>query len=92
VDISTKFDIGDTAYFNTDAADGNMIPMIVEKIETSTANPNFSEILYTLGSNAKFAKSQGYEGDLLTYAEAVIIAEAALENDIDELQDRIDDL
>jgi len=92
VDISTKFDVGDIAYLAVDARAGKMISLIVEKIEVETMNPSYSKILYTIGSNEKFAKSQAYEGDLLTYAEASVIAEAELEDQIDQIQDEIDNI
>ncbi len=92
MNITTKFDIGDVAYFADDARNGKMIKVIIEIIETTSINPNNTAILYQVGSNAKFAKSQAYESDLLTYAEAVIIAGADLGDQINQLQGEINNL
>lgn len=92
MNISTKFDLGDTVYPNSKAIDGILLPSIVEKIKIEVETNEITVISYQISNNQLFQNEYYYESDLKTYNEAKEIAETELESEKEAIQTRIDNL
>jgi len=92
LDLTTKFNLGDTVYLVADANLGKMISMIVEKIEIEIETTNVVSMIYQVSSSEKFHNSKYYENELETYANAKTIAENELTKQKNELQYAINNL
>lgn len=92
MEITTKFNLADIVYLKLDVHQGNMVPLIVEKITTTVETTEIISTLYQISNTEKFHNENAYEQDLYTYAEAQSIALAALNDEKAEIQYKIDHL
>ena len=84
--ITTLFNLGDVLYLITDANEGNLIPVIVEKIFVTVETTVLTVIRYQVSSNEKFHNTTYYENELETYENAKNRAESVLDAQITQLE------
>lgn len=90
MNITTKFNIGDTVYYEVDAEAGNLFPMIVTTITVEVETPDAMIITYHVRSNQKMAGTGFDETELLTLNEAKTAAVANLTTEKNAIQAQID--
>ena len=93
MNITTSFNLADTAYIIAEAIKGNLMPVIIEKIKVKVETLENILITYQVSNTDLYHNTEFEEADLISsYEDAKALAESALEDEILEIQNRIDNL
>lgn len=90
MEIITKFNLGDTAYSIKHASEGNLIPLIIEKINITVETSEIIIIEYQVSSTNLFHNTIFGEDQLGTCDEVVSLAQDEIQTQIDQLQTKLD--
>jgi hypothetical protein len=92
MEINTKFSLGDVAYPKYLASQGEVVPVIVDKITISVESTQIIVIVYRVANNGLFNNTMFNEDDLIDLDEAKVLACETLQVKLDEIQNNIDEI
>lgn len=92
MDITTQYNLSDIVYSQADAEQGNLIPLIIEKINITVESTDITTITYQVSNTNYFHNTEMNESDLIEYNVAKEIVERKMQDEIVELQGRINQL
>jgi hypothetical protein len=90
--ITTNFALADVAYILVEAKKGNLVPVIIEKITAIVESSQITAISYQVSSTNLFHNTILNQDELATYADAKALAEDELNEQIDEIEEKINEL